>query len=120
MRDLGELFDALARSRFRNRFRLGKKEAAYLDQRGMDIILILQHARDFITNRLAPAQPHNDGRQTPMRGHPELIARHATTTCCRSCLSKWHGIAKDKPLDAAEVDYVASVIVKWLGLHGAW
>jgi hypothetical protein len=117
MRDLDDLFATLSRSKFRSRFRLDEKEAAYLDKKGMDVIL--RHARDFITNRLAPAQPHNDGRQTPMRGHPVFIAQHATATCCRSCLAKWHGIEKGKPLNTEEVDYVVGVIGQWLGLHGA-
>jgi hypothetical protein len=79
MRDLDALFAALARSKFRSRFRLGTKEAAYVDQKGMDVIL--QHAHDFITNRLVPAQPPNDGQQTPMRGpqssSPSTLLPHA-------------------------------------------
>jgi hypothetical protein len=116
MRDLEALFAALARSKFRSRFRLGAKEAAYLHQKGMDVIL--QHAHDFITSRLAPEQPQNDGRQTPMRGHPVFIAQHATATCCRSCLDKWHGIAQGKSLDAAEIEYIVGVIRQWLELPG--
>jgi len=116
MGNLDDLFAALARSKFRSRFRLGEKEVACLNQKGTDIIL--QHARDFVTNRLATAQPHNDGRQTPMRG-PGLHRPARYGTCCRSCLAKWHGIEKGKPLDPAEVDYVVGVIGQWLGLHGA-
>jgi hypothetical protein len=104
MRDPNALFAALARSKLRSRFRLGEKEAAYLHQKGMDVIL--QHARDFILDRLAAAQPQDDGRQTPMRGHPVFIAQHATATCCRTCLAKWHGIEEGKPLDAKKVGSV--------------
>jgi hypothetical protein len=112
MRDQDDLFAALGRSKFRSRFQLGEKETAYLRQKGIDVIR--QHAQDFITKRLAPAQPQNDGRQTPMRGHPVFLAQHATATCCRSCLSKWHGIEQGQPLDADEVDYVVRVIERWL------
>jgi hypothetical protein len=112
MRDPDALFAALTRSKFRSRFRLGETEAAYLDQKGMDVILL--HPRDFTTKRLAPAQPINDGGQTPMRGHPDFIARHATATCCRSCLCKWHGLENGKALDAAEANYVVGVIGQWL------
>src|SRR3546814_7102519 len=56
----------------------------------------------IVEKRLAPAEPVNDGKQTPMRGHPVLIAQHATATCCRSCLAKWHGIPAGRLLDAAE------------------
>jgi uncharacterized protein DUF4186 len=48
-----------------------------------------------------------------MLGHPVFIAPHATATCCRSCLAKWH---RGKPLDAVEVDYVVGVIGQWLEL----
>jgi hypothetical protein len=92
MRDLDSVFARLAESRFRARFRLGQKEQAYLDTKGLGTVL--DHAADFIANRLAPAAPPNEGKQTPMRGHPVFIAQHATATCCRSCLAKWHGIPR--------------------------
>ena len=103
----------LARSRFRGRFRLNTRDAGYLAAR--DWKTIRSHARDFVDHRLAPAEPHNDGCQTPMRGHPAFVAQHATATCCRGCLAKWHGIARGRPLDEAEREYVVAVIVAWLG-----
>jgi hypothetical protein len=112
MRDLEELFAALGRSEFRRRFRLRGCEAAYLHEKGLDIVLV--YARQFIESRLAPAEPANDGRQTPTRNHPAFIAQHATATCCRGCLEKWHGIPKGRSLSAAEIDYVVAVIRRWL------
>ncbi len=112
MREMDELFEALERSEFRRRFRLGRKEAAYLREKGLDTILV--HARDFVEKRLAPAEPVNDGRQTPMRNHPVFIAQHATATCCRGCLEKWHQIAKGRPLSDREVQYIVAVIERWL------
>jgi hypothetical protein len=112
MRDLDNLFAALSRSKFRSRFHLGAKEAAYLDNKGVEVVM--EHAADFIHKRLAPSQPHNDGLQTPMRGHPAFVAQHATATCCRSCLSKWHGIAPGGPLTSAQTDHVLAVIRRWL------
>jgi hypothetical protein len=112
MRDLDHLFAALERSRFRTRFRLGPREQAYLASRGMETVL--SHASDFVAQRLAPAQPHNDGRQTPMRGHPVFIAQHATATCCRGCLAKWHGIPSGRPLDPAEQAHAVAAIARWL------
>ena len=90
MRELDEIFARLPRSSFRSRVRLRPQERAYLEARGLDAILA--HGRDFVERRLAPALPANDGRQTPMRGHPIFIAQRATATCCRSCLAKWHDI----------------------------
>src|SRR5215210_6798355 len=96
MRNLSEVFTALSRSAFRSGFSLGPRESAYLDSKGM--VVILEHARDFVLRRLAPAFPVNDGKQTPFKGHPVFVAQHATGTCCRGCLSKWHGIPKGKAL----------------------
>ena len=112
MRDLESVFSRLERSAFRRRFRLGAKERAYLVDRGLETVL--DHARDFIAKRLAPAEPLNDGRQTPMRGHPVFIAQHATATCCRSCLAKWHGIAAGRRLTDAEQDHVVAALQRWL------
>jgi hypothetical protein len=112
MRGPDELFAALARSAFRSRFRLGPKERAYLDTKGMEIIL--RHGDDFIAHKLAPALPVNDGKQTPMRGHPVFIAQHATATCCRGCLEKWHRIPQGRDLTNAERTYVRDVIAAWL------
>lgn len=112
MRDLDALFAGLARSRFRRRFSLAGREADYLRQRGLSTVL--EHARDFVAKRLAPAQPKNDGRQTPWRNHPVFVAQHATATCCRSCLQRWHGIPRNIALDDAEQAYVVAVLERWL------
>jgi hypothetical protein len=112
MRDHDELFAALSRSTFRSRFRLGTKEAAYLTEKSLEVVL--EHARRFITERLADAAPKNDGKQTPMRGHPAFIAQHATATCCRGCLGKWHRIPLGRPLTPDEIEYVVSVLAQWL------
>ena len=111
MRDIDELFTALGRSEFRSRFRLTGKEAEYFKQKGM--VTILEHARDFITKRLAEANPTNDGKQTPMRNHPVFIAQHATGTCCRKCLEKWHYITKSKPLTEEQIEHIIEVLKRW-------
>ncbi len=112
MRDLDDLFTALARSRFRSRFRLGEREAAYLEQKGLDVIL--EHAEQFLRQRLGAAHPPNDGRQTPFRGHPVFIAQHATGTCCRKCLAKWHRIPRASALSEPQIEYAVRVIRRWL------
>lgn len=112
MRPRNEVFQALAKSPFRQKFRLNAKEHAYLGDRGLDAIL--DHGRAFISERLAPALPPNDGKQTPMRGHPVFVAQHATATCCRGCLSKWHGIPAGRALSAEEQANVLGVISAWI------
>jgi hypothetical protein len=117
MRDAEDLFAALAKSAFRRRFRLSAKELRYARDKGFEVVL--QHARDFIRERLAPAVIANDGKQTPMRNHPVFVAQHATATCCRGCLAKWHGLAAGRELSAAEQAYVVGVIERWLRAQGA-
>jgi len=112
MRSLDDVFEALRASPFRRRFRLAPAERVYLARKGMDVIE--SHARDFVERRLAPAHPANDGRQTPWRGHPVFVAQHATACCCRSCLHKWHGIAKGRELDPDEQDHVVAALMRWL------
>lgn len=112
MRNVDAVFDKLGGSPFRRRFKLGAKDRAYLDSKGL--AMVLAHARDFIGKRLAVARPTNDGKQTPFRGHPVFVAQHATATCCRGCLAKWHGIEAGRALDAREADYVIAILERWL------
>ena len=72
------LFDRLSRSKFRSGFSLKEKEFHYISEKGLDVVR--SHAYDFVSQRLAPAVIPNDGKQTPMRGHPVFIAQHATAT----------------------------------------
>lgn len=73
-----------------------------------------KHAAEIIAKRLAPAEPSNDGKQTPYRGHPVFVAQHATATCCRSCLERNHQIAKHRELTVDEQAYVVDVICRWI------
>lgn len=112
MLNFEDLFERLSKSKFRSRFKLGAKERAYYEQKGPDEIAA--QARMFVNERLAPARPKNDGKQTPMRNHPVFIAQHATATCCRSCLAKWHNIPAGRPLTDQQIGYVTAVIMAWL------
>lgn len=112
MRDLASLFQALQRSSFRSRFRLNAKDLHYLQQKGLPVVL--DHAEQFVAERLAPAVIANDGQQTPMRGHPVFVAQHATATCCRGCLAKWHRLPAGQALTLEEQVYVVVVIEHWL------
>lgn len=107
-----ELFGRLETSPFRRRFRLGEADRAYVLSKGFDTIR--RHAEEFVGERLAPAAPRNDGKQTPMRGHPVFLAQHACACCCRGCLGKWHGISEGPTLSPAEQRYVVDVIMAWI------
>jgi Domain of unknown function (DUF4186) len=75
---------------------------------------VLADASQFISKRLGAANPRNDSKQTPFKGHRLFIAQHATATCCRGCLAKWHGIEKGEALRPVELAHVEAVIKRWL------
>ena len=112
MISIDEVFGRLAHSAFRRKFRLGGRELAYLQQWGLP--QVMKQAASLIAQRLAPAEPKNDGRQTPWRNHPVFVAQHATATCCRGCLAKTHEIAKGHALTAEETAHVLAAIERWL------
>lgn len=107
-----ETLKALAKSKFRNSIKLSRDDAAYLGR--LDQTKIQSHAERFVRERLADAEPVRDGKQTPWKGHPVFSAQHATATCCRGCLAKWHAIEKGKPLSETEISLIVTLIVAWL------
>ena len=103
---------SLKKSKFRSSFRLSKSLIKYTEEKGME--KIREHAYDFVNQRLKPSVIPNDGKQTPMRGHPVFIAQHACACCCRGCLEKWHHIPKGRELTEPEVYYIVSIIMEWI------
>ena len=106
------ILQKLSLSAFRNSFHLKEKDIAYIKEKGLETIK--KHADEFVKKRLAAKEPLNDGKQTPMKGHPVFIAQHATATCCRGCLYKWHHIKKNKELTKEEQEYIVNIIMEWL------
>jgi hypothetical protein len=112
MEELDQRIERIGKQPFRAKFHLRGRDRATAILRGPSAIR--KHAQDLIVQRLAPAEPRNDGKQTPYRGHPVFVAQHATATCCRSCLQRNHGIAKGADLTAKQQGYVADVICRWI------
>lgn len=110
--DLDNLFQKLARSKFRSKFRLNYDDRLFAEMKGPEVLR--QHAHDLIIKRLAPEEPLKDGKQTPVKGHPVFVAQHATGCCCRGCLLKWHEIPKHRELSDEEVEYVVKVLLAWI------
>ena len=110
--DKEDLIRRLSNSNFRSRFHLSNEDREYINDNGIDVIK--SHARDFVSKRLSPENPKNDGKQTPMKGHPVFIAQHAIACCCRSCLEKWHNIPAGKELDDNEQEYIVNVLIEWI------
>jgi hypothetical protein len=109
---INHTLDSLKKSKFRSKFKLSQKDRDYIAAKSLETIR--DHAYQFINSRVAPAFPKNDGKQTPMKGHPVFIAQHGTATCCRKCIQKWHGIGKGKVLNAQEVDFIVVLIMGWI------
>lgn len=109
---INQKLDSLSHSKFRSSFHLRKYMIDYISENGF--IKIKKHATDFVFKNLAPAFIPNDGRQTPMRGHPVFIAQHACACCCRGCLEKWHHIPKGRELTNNEINYIVSLLTEWI------
>lgn len=112
MQTIDEALAKLQKSDFRRRFHLKEKDRAYIREKGMDTIR--SHAEDFIRERLAPADIPNDGKQTPMRGHPVFIAQHACACCCRGCLYKWYHVPKNVPLTPDQQKKIVNLLITWM------
>ena len=112
MQSIDEILSRLDRSKFRSSFSLSAKDRAYVRDKGM--ARIRSHAEDFVTGRLAPAEPANDGRQTPMSGHPVFKAMHACACCCRGCLETWHRIPRGRALTAEEQHRIVDLLMAWI------
>ena len=111
-RTIPHILASLRQSKFRSKFKLTNKDRDYIADKGLPTIK--EHAFQFVKSRIAPDFPKNDGKQTPMRGHPVFIAQHAPATCCRKFIQKRHGIEKGRELNEAEVDYVVGLIMGWI------
>ena len=107
-----DILNKLSKSNFRTSFKLKEKDILYCKEKGLEQIKI--HAIKFIEERLSKSYIENDGKQTPTKGHPVFIAQHATATCCRGCLEKWHNIKKGKELTQNEKNYIIYLILKWI------
>jgi hypothetical protein len=112
---IDERIAAIGRQPFRAKFRLRERERAIVQLRGMTAVR--KHAEELFAARVAPAAPRKDGRQTPYHGHPVFVAQHATATCCRTCLERWHEIPKGRELDADQRAYAIEVICRWIELQ---
>ena len=112
MQTIEQALQKLGRSGFRSRFYLTEQDRAYIQQKGMDVIR--RHAEEIIAARLAPAEIKNDGKQTPMRGHPVFIAQHACACCCRDCLHKWYHVQKGTALTSAQQEKIVNLLMAWI------
>ena len=112
MQTIAQALNKLEKSKFRSGFHLTKAERTYLEEKGMDTMR--RHAEDFVRLKLAPAEPSNDGKQTPMRGHPVFKAMHGCACCCRGCLAKWYKVPQHRPLTESEQKRIVNLLMAWI------
>lgn len=112
MQSRQEALYKLSKSKFRSSFHLKEKDKNYIKEKGMDVIK--SHACDFVRNKLAPAYPKNDGKQTPMKGHPVFIAQHACACCCRGCLNKWYKVPMGVELTEIQQEKIVNFLMDWI------
>lgn len=112
MQSKSEALSKLRRSGFRSGFHLSQKEKDYILEKGMPTIR--RHAAELIEKRLAPAVIPNDGKQTPMHGHPVFIAQHACACCCRGCLFKWYNVPQGVALTETQKEKIIGLLMAWL------
>lgn len=112
MQTIDEALAKLQKLKFRSGFHLTKKDIDYINEKGLDVIRT--HAADFVAKRLAPAEILNDGKQTPMRGHPVFVAQHACACCCRGCLNKWYRVPQGRALTRTEQQKTVNLLMAWI------
>ena len=112
MRDLDDLFSALAKSAFRSRFHLRPKERACLAEKTLPVVLV--HGRKFVEERLRrPSRKTTAGRRRcgatrssspSMRRPPAAVA--AWKNGIPSCAAE--------RLTDEEIHFVLKVLARWL------
>lgn len=112
MTDIETVLAALAASDYRKRYKLSTADKSQLRIAGM--AKVMKQAAEIIGKQIAPERPVNDGTQTPQKGHPVYVAQHATATCCRRCLAKWHAIDSGHELTPDEKAHILAVLRRWL------
>lgn len=112
MSTINEALDKLDKSRFRSSFHLTLKDKKYIQEKGLEVIRV--HAQDFVKERLSPSYIENDGKQTPMRGHPVFVAQHACACCCRGCLNKWYKVRVGVELSEVQQAKIVNLLMAWI------
>lgn len=112
MQTIEQALEKLSKSKFRRKFQLKETDFQYIERTGMETVR--RHAAEFVKERLSPAYPKNDGKQTPMKGHPVFVAQHATACCCRGCLNKWYGVKMGQPLSERQQQKIVNLLIAWI------
>lgn len=115
--DVKYTFDSLKFEMWRHHFwhiEIPLKAVNYARRKGR---LGLQKAVERrLRSSVGTAFPFHDGFQTPREGSPNPIhyAQHATASCCRKCIEKWHGINPGRALTDPEIGYLRDLALLYI------
>ncbi|PIK13707.1 DUF4186 family protein [Halobacteriovorax sp. JY17] len=107
-----DIFRRLGCSKVCSKFKLEDEQWDYLSKRGFDTILL--EGRSLIVKIFSEELKTHSCKLAPVQTHPIFTALHATGTCCRSSLQKWHKIPKDKELKEKDIFYILLVVKEWI------
>jgi ribosomal protein L34E len=51
---------------------------------------------------------------TSWEKNPIHYAQHATATCCRECIEKWHGVPSGDTLNEEQIIYFTKLVIRYL------
>ena len=88
------------------------KDYDYLEKHGISETIDPTHK--FIFDQLSSTYSINDWKQTPFKNHSVFMTQHATATCCRKCMNKWHNVPKGPELTPNQMDFAVDLIIHWI------
>ncbi len=115
LEDIEHTFDSLRHELVRHHFwhlEFDEKARNHALRKGRP--LLHEAARKRIESSVGKAAGSFDGRQTGWKGNTILYAQHAVAACCRTCISYWHGIEKDRDLMVDEKEYLVALVSRFL------
>jgi Domain of unknown function (DUF4186) len=117
-RDLADVdftFDQLKHEMIRHSFwhrEIDEKAINHALRKGR--ILLAEASLKRILQSVGGSKPFHDGYQTPYSGNVIYYAQHAVAACCRKCIEYWHGIPAGRELTEKEVDYLQSLVARYM------
>lgn len=91
-----------------------------IDQRAVNYALrkgkieLFETAEHIIRKNIAKPADVYGNLATSIEGNAIHYAQHATATCCRKCIEKWHGIPLDQTLTEDQIVYFTKLVILYL------
>eukprot|EP01070_Trichotokara_eunicae_P006844 Trichotokara_eunicae@DN5164_c0_g1_i1.p1 len=109
------VFKKLRGYKFRQSLRLSSADLEKARNKSRSVLK--DEASRIIEERVGIYNPDNDGKQTPWREYPIFTAMHATATCCRGCIAKFHRVSCSGRLSEFQIAQFADIVVTWISMQ---